>query len=126
MGEAMMEQARMRADEIGAVLLWCDGGGSDQLGVSGVVGNGEQGSQVGRGTLVRNVGAPWSDNVFERERQTWYAWGGNGMTFTVLWGVFIGAWCNVWAQENDGWRSFGSIALKGAEHALGTTRTASS
>jgi hypothetical protein len=51
-GQVMMEMARQRAEELGTRVLWCDGGDG---GLSGVVGMGESGIQVGHGTWIERL-----------------------------------------------------------------------
>lgn len=49
----MWQQAKRRADEIGSIVLWCDGG---RGGVSGLAGKGyDQIIQVGSGSWVQNI-----------------------------------------------------------------------
>jgi len=106
-GRAMLEQARMRADEVGATLLWCDAGGgggssprgkeggedvpgSPSSGVSGVVGQYESTVQIGRGTFVKTVGVKWPFG--DPERRTMYAAGGDLMVLVIVWGLVLGLW----------------------------------
>jgi hypothetical protein len=51
-GQVMMEMARHRAEELGTRVLWCDGG---EGGLSGVVGQGESGIQVGYGSWIKDI-----------------------------------------------------------------------
>jgi hypothetical protein len=51
-GRVMMEMATQRANELGTRVLWCDGGDG---GLSGVVGMGQSGVQVGHGTWVQRL-----------------------------------------------------------------------
>ncbi|KIJ65018.1 hypothetical protein HYDPIDRAFT_167342 [Hydnomerulius pinastri MD-312] len=77
-GLAMWEQAKTRADELGSMVLWCDGG---VTGVSGVGGGGiHEIMQVGGGSWMRTIGVPYPFN----ESRTLYARTGD---FTVL--VFL-------------------------------------
>ena len=63
----MWQQAKQRADEIGSMVLWCDGG---EGGVSGIAGRGRtEVTQVGDGSWVRTIGVQWP---FE-EHRTMYA-----------------------------------------------------
>lgn len=56
-GMAMWEQARLRAEEIGSMVLWCDGG---EGGVSGIAGGGMSDvTQVGPGSWTRTIGIQW-------------------------------------------------------------------
>jgi len=59
-GYAMWLQAKQRAEELGTILLWCDGG---KGGVSGVVGGGySEIAQVGTGSWTKTVGIPYPFN----------------------------------------------------------------
>ena len=50
----MWEQAKSRANEIGSMVLWCDGG---TTGVSGIGGGGiREIMQVGAGSWSRTIG----------------------------------------------------------------------
>ncbi|KAF9244519.1 hypothetical protein BU15DRAFT_41930 [Melanogaster broomeanus] len=56
-GLAMWEQAKTRANELGSMVLWCDGG---VTGVSGVGGGGiHEIMQAGGGTWMRTIGVPY-------------------------------------------------------------------
>lgn len=84
-GMAMWQQAQARASEVGAMLLWCDGGSG---GVSGVAARGiHEPSQVGGGTWVRRIGV---DYPFREQKRTLYAAHGTWPAFLVLW-VLAGA-----------------------------------
>ncbi len=66
-GFAMWEQAKQRAEELGTMILWCDGGDG---GVSGVAGQGMNDiQQVGRGSWLRSIGVEYPHN----DSRTWYA-----------------------------------------------------
>ncbi|OAX44439.1 hypothetical protein K503DRAFT_729511 [Rhizopogon vinicolor AM-OR11-026] len=66
-GLAMWEQAKSRANEIGSMVLWCDGGAT---GVSGVGGGGiSEIMQVGAGSWARTIGLQFP---FDQQR-TLYA-----------------------------------------------------
>lgn len=66
-GYAMWLQAKQRAEELGAMVLWCDGG---EGGVSGVAGGGfGDVTQVGVGSFVRSIGIQYPFD----ERRTLYA-----------------------------------------------------
>jgi hypothetical protein len=52
-GQVMWNQAKQRADELGSMVLWCDGG---EGGVSGIAGQGVSEMQVGEGSWIRSVG----------------------------------------------------------------------
>lgn len=75
----MMEMARHRADELGTRVLWCDGG---KEGLSGVVGMGESGVQVGHGSWVKLI----SVEIPLDEKRTLY-----GRHSGEFWGL-IGSW----------------------------------
>lgn len=63
----MWLQAKQRAEEQGAMVLWCDGG---EGGVSGVAGGGfSDVTQVGAGSFVRPIGIQYPFD----ERRTLYA-----------------------------------------------------
>ena len=56
-GLAMWDQARARAEELGSIVLWCDGG---EGGVSGVAGRGMHAfRQVGPRSWAQTVSIPW-------------------------------------------------------------------
>ena len=77
----MWEQARARAEELGASVLWCDGGDG---GVSGLAGKGMQEFvQVGQGSWVRELGVPYPYD----ERRTVYAAGGAYVPLAIFWGI---------------------------------------
>ena len=75
-GRAMYELARARGDELGAEVLWCDGGAG---GLSGVAGN----VQVGTGSWVKTIGIPYPAG----ERRTIYGICGDWLVLAVLTGV---------------------------------------
>ncbi|KAG8822288.1 hypothetical protein FRC19_006265 [Serendipita sp. 401] len=72
-GRVMIEMARRRADELGTTVLWCDDG---EAGLSGLVGQGHSGVQVGYGSWVKRM----SVEVPLNEARTPYGcmgeWGG--------------------------------------------------
>jgi hypothetical protein len=78
----MWEQAKARAEEIGSMVLWCDGG---EGGLSGIAGRGaNEVTQVGRGSWVRTIGVQWPFD----DGRTVYARVGNLnviLLFWVLW-----------------------------------------
>ena len=66
----MWEQAKARAEEIGSMVLWCDGG---QGGVSGVAGGGMTDfMQFGDGSWSRTIGVQWK---FDETRTVYAVWG---------------------------------------------------
>jgi len=82
-GSAMWQQARQRAEEIGSMVLWCDGGDG---GVSGIAGGGShEFSQVGRGSWVKTIGVQYPFN----ESRTPYAFLGH-YTLFLPWAVVLG------------------------------------
>ncbi|KAF8640528.1 hypothetical protein AX17_000190 [Amanita inopinata Kibby_2008] len=77
-GFAMWNQAKQRAEELGTMVLWCDGGNG---GVSGVAGNGMNDiQQVGPGSWFRTVGVDYP----HQESRTVYATIGNHSLW-LLW-----------------------------------------
>ena len=83
-GIAMWNQAKQRANELGTMILWCDGG---EGGVSGVVGQGYHDvHQVGSGSWIREVGIDYP----HQESRTMYAVIG---TYNLLffWLIALGA-----------------------------------
>jgi len=88
-GEVMHEQVRQRADELGAVALWCDG---DSGGLSGVVGRGESGIQRGRRSFVRNLAIPYHDDASEddgADHRTLYSRWGDWTGIAVVWAAVL-------------------------------------
>ncbi|OSX67320.1 hypothetical protein POSPLADRAFT_1127692 [Postia placenta MAD-698-R-SB12] len=80
-GYAMWEQARARAEELGSVVLWCDGGAG---GVSGVAGGGmREFVQVGQGSWVRQIGIAWPFD----QRRTFFSRGGGWAAVGAAWGI---------------------------------------
>ncbi|KAF8337953.1 uncharacterized protein EI90DRAFT_3041146 [Cantharellus anzutake] len=87
MSQAMFEEAHMRANEVGSLLLWCDG---SPKGVSGVVGQGQSGSeQVGRGSFIKNVSIRLRGDGKEAVviEKTLYARGGDVAILILVWGL---------------------------------------
>jgi len=77
-GLAMWEQAKSRANELGSMVLWCDGG---SRGVSGVGGGGiDEPMQSGAGSWMRTIGVPYP----VREDRTIYAKGGDFSVVVLL------------------------------------------
>jgi hypothetical protein len=78
-GVAMWQQAKNRAEEIGSMVLWCDGG---EGGVSGVGGGGIDGiTQSGQGSWTRTIGAEWPF----RTNRTIYAKVGDLGVIVFIW-----------------------------------------
>ena len=83
---AMWEQAKSRAAEVGASLLWCDGGVN---GISGVATRGiDSAMQLGAGSWVRTIGL---EKDFDESR-TPYGRYGVRLPLLVIWGVFGVEW----------------------------------
>ncbi|KAL1749017.1 lnt, apolipo protein N-acyltransferase [Schizophyllum fasciatum] len=83
-GRMMFAQGAQRARELGAAVLWCDGG---EAGVSGVAGEGvDQSMQVGRGSWVRTIAV---QHPFD-ERRTGFGAFGHGVPLILVW-VLAGA-----------------------------------
>jgi len=80
-GRAMYQLAHARGEEIGAEILWCDGG---KGGLSGVAGD----IQVGSGSWVKTIGVPepWD------ERRTVYGAWGDWLPLALLLGIFGSLW----------------------------------
>ncbi|KAF8215954.1 hypothetical protein K438DRAFT_1748801 [Mycena galopus ATCC 62051] len=92
-GNRMWEEVKQRANEVGSLALWCDGG---KEGVSGVAGAGYNDfQQVGAGSWSRAVGIPYPSNP----TRTVYACGGDASIVIVAWVIVLGA-------------SFGPIAFR--------------
>ncbi|KAG5654721.1 hypothetical protein H0H81_007477 [Sphagnurus paluster] len=83
-GNAMWQQARQRAEELGTMVLWCDGGDG---GVSGVAGGGFRDfAQIGLGSWVKTIGIPYPfDN-----RRTMYARYGD-LSILLVWILVLGS-----------------------------------
>ncbi|KAJ7492382.1 hypothetical protein FB451DRAFT_1218126 [Mycena latifolia] len=83
-GARMWEEVKQRANEIGSLALWCDGG---KGGVSGVAGAGYNDVyQVGEGSWSRTVGIAYP---FDPTR-TFYARSGDALVFAASWLFVIG------------------------------------
>ena len=77
-GLAMWEQATTRANELGSMVLWCDGGST---GVSGIGGGGiREPMQSGGGSWMRTIGIPYPVD----ENRTLYARVGDFLVVAVL------------------------------------------
>ncbi|KAF8633009.1 hypothetical protein AX15_001606 [Amanita polypyramis BW_CC] len=88
-GIAMWEQAKQRAEELGTMILWCDGGDG---GVSGVAGKGMNDvQQVGSGSWIRTVGVDYP----HRESRTVYATYG-GYNLVLFWLIVSGTSFTNW------------------------------
>ncbi|KAJ6575364.1 hypothetical protein B0H19DRAFT_1128312 [Mycena capillaripes] len=85
-GNRMWEEVKQRANEIGSVALWCDGG---KGGVSGVAGGGyNEIYQAGAGSWAKAVGIP---HPFDSTR-TFYASFGEAPVFAASWFFVTGFW----------------------------------
>lgn len=83
-GLAMWEQAKARAAETGATILWCDGGSG---GLSGIAsGRYSEIVQAGSGSWVKSIGVEYPFP----ERHTWYLWGGQYTAFIAVWAIVGG------------------------------------
>jgi hypothetical protein len=83
-GFAMWEQAKARAEEIGSMVLWCDGG---EGGVSGIAGRrANEVTQVGQGSWVRTMAVEWP---FDEGRST-YAKLGDLSMILLFWTLWAG------------------------------------
>ncbi|KAG9314199.1 hypothetical protein JVU11DRAFT_4985 [Chiua virens] len=77
-GLAMWEQARARAEELGSMVLWCDGGSA---GVSGIGGASiQEPMQIGGSSWMRTIGMPYP----LEEKRTVYALGGDFSVVALL------------------------------------------
>ncbi|KAJ6503289.1 hypothetical protein C8R47DRAFT_1007331 [Mycena vitilis] len=86
-GNRMWEEVKQRANEIGSLALWCDGG---KGGVSGVAGGGYNDIyQVGAGSWVRTVGI---SHPFDSTGRTFYARYGDASVVVVSWVLAGGFW----------------------------------
>jgi len=82
-GHAMWLQAKQRAEEVGSMVLWCDGG---EGGVSGVGGGGfNDVTQVGDGTFVRTIGVQYP---FDTSRTPFSRYG--DFVLAILWLLALG------------------------------------
>lgn len=82
-GYTMWLQAKQRAEELGTIVLWCDGG---KGGVSGVAGGGySEIAQVGTGSWTKTVGIPYPFN----DRRTPYAQFGD-IALLLFWAFVFG------------------------------------
>lgn len=82
-GSVMWSQAKQRAEEMGSMVLWCDGGDG---GVSGIAGRGFRDiTQVGSGSWVRTIGIQYPFD----DRRSVYAYFG-GFTTLLFWALCFG------------------------------------
>ncbi|KAG8890919.1 hypothetical protein FRB98_002939 [Tulasnella sp. 332] len=89
-GHAMAQLAQARADEIGAAILWCDGGSGGVSGVYGAGrGDGLEVAQTGNGgTWITTIGVPFNEGSGEEETaKTMYGRMGDIGSFVVLMGL---------------------------------------
>jgi len=84
-GRAMYEQAKARADEVDAILLWCDGG---EGGLSGVVGKGHYSLRRGEGSWAEMVGVQWPFPGDPHSR-SWYHAHGSWGALCLAWGLLL-------------------------------------
>ncbi|KAG6894129.1 hypothetical protein C0992_007420 [Termitomyces sp. T32_za158] len=83
-GHTMWQQVRQRAEELGTMILWCDGGDG---GVSGVAGGGfTDFAQVGLGSWVKTVGIPYPFS----EGRTLNQWAGGLTPVFFAWLLVLG------------------------------------
>lgn len=101
-GRAMFEQAKMRADEVDAILLWCDGG---EGGLSGVVGKGHYSVRRGEGSWAEMVGIQWPFPN-DPDSRSWYHAHGS-------WGALCLAWSLAMLSSVYALLSGGTRRLKG-------------
>jgi hypothetical protein len=91
----MWEQAKARAEEMGSMVLWCDGG---KGGVSGVAGGGiDEIMQVGEGSWTRTIAVQWPFN----EGRTVYARFGDAYILPAMW-LLLGGWVGELLVLNNG------------------------
>lgn len=77
-GLAMWEQAKARANELGSMILWCDGGSTGVSGIGG--GRIHEPMQIGGGSWMRTIGMQYPID----ENRTLYAVGGDFMVIAFL------------------------------------------
>lgn len=83
-GARMWLEVKQRANEIGSLALWCDGG---KGGVSGVAGGGYNDVyQVGEGSWERTIGIQYPFN----SSRTLYARFGDSLVLAAAWFLAIG------------------------------------
>jgi hypothetical protein len=94
-GSRMWEEVKQRANEIGSLALWCDGG---KGGVSGVAGGGfNEIQQIGQGSWSMVVGFPYP---FDPAR-TFYARFGDFASLAALW-IFVIGPIGLWSIYRKG------------------------
>ena len=105
----MYEQAKMRADEVGAILLWCDGG---EGGLSGVVGKGHYSVRRGEGSWAEMVGIQWPfpDDPHSR---SWYHAHGSWGALCLACVLALGPLLLAKPSSAYSWLSGGTRKLKG-------------
>ncbi|KAI0673379.1 hypothetical protein C8Q78DRAFT_968082 [Trametes maxima] len=80
-GLAMWEQAKARAEEVGSMVLWCDGGAG---GVSGIAGRGVHAfRQVGPGSWAQTVSTQWPYD----QCRTVFSAAGTTAVLAIVWGI---------------------------------------
>ncbi|KAI0652091.1 hypothetical protein C8Q79DRAFT_897180 [Trametes meyenii] len=95
-GLAMWEQAKARAEEIGSMVLWCDGGAG---GVSGVAGRGVHAfRQVGPGSWAQTVSTQWPYD----QRRTVFSATGTSAVLAVVWGIAGMGWVGAVVRRVEG------------------------
>jgi hypothetical protein len=81
----MWSQAKQRAEEMGSMVLWCDGGDG---GVSGIAGGGfHDVTQVGSGSWVRTIGIQYPFN----NHRTAYSYFDNLIAPLLFWAMCFGS-----------------------------------
>ncbi|KAF7303202.1 hypothetical protein MKEN_01283900 [Mycena kentingensis (nom. inval.)] len=94
-GARMFEEVKARANEVGSVALWCDGGHG---GVSGVAGAGYNDVfQVGEGSWYRTIGLPFP----LQESPTMYARYGGIPVLSVACFLLFGSIGFVWSKQSQ-------------------------
>ncbi|KAG8936050.1 hypothetical protein FRC00_009916 [Tulasnella sp. 408] len=117
LGLAMASLAAARGDELGASVLWCDGGSGAVNGVYGY-GRGSRGLLVeevgnGGGSWVATFGVPYNGRKDEGRPRTVYAWAIDGVCpIFFLLAILVGGWkvegiFERWNNEGPGWGDHG-------------------
>lgn len=113
-GEAMYSLARIRAKEVGAELLWCDGGSGGLSGVGSDI-------QVGWGSWSKDIGVPYNADSTEGFKRTVYATFGDFGVIIVI----LGVWGSVYVTSS---RSMNELVVQttarisDTSHAIHATR----